>query len=121
VTGARHVQHLELALPDRAVQVRVDEGQPRGRAPVTESVASRARARAARAGAGCRAGRSDRPRGSSPRAHSASTSRSSFVGRYVAAVLLMRRAPSPVADLGHPPAERADGGVVAADLPREIE
>src|ERR1035438_7720326 len=36
VAGARHVEHREVALDDRAVEVAVDEVQARRRAPVPE-------------------------------------------------------------------------------------
>ena len=69
VARARDEDRVQVVRLDRAVQVRVEEVQAGRRPPVAEQarldVLERA---AARAAAGCRAGRSVRPRGSSPRA-----------------------------------------------------
>ena len=69
VARAGDVDHREVARLDRAVQVRVDEVQAGRRAEVPEQPRLDVlRLAAARAAAGCRAGRSARRRGSSPRA-----------------------------------------------------
>ena len=69
VAGAADVDHVEVVRLDHAVQVDVDEVQPRRRAPVAQQarldVLDLERLLA---GAGCPGGRSDRPTGSWPRA-----------------------------------------------------
>ena len=60
------VDRVEVPVPDHPVHVGVDEVEPGRRAPVAEQARLDVLRRgAARAGAGCRAGRSGRPRGSS--------------------------------------------------------
>ncbi len=69
VTRSRDVERAQVPRQDRAVEVRVDEVEPRRRPEVAEEARLDVLGvRAAPAGAGCRAGRFDRPRGSSPRA-----------------------------------------------------
>ena len=76
VTGAGDVDRVEVAQADRPVEMRVDEVQPRRRAEVTEQPRLHVlRPQRLADAAGCRAGRSARPRDSSPRASSASISR----------------------------------------------
>ncbi len=67
VAGTGHVEDAQIPRADHTVQMRVDEVQPRGRAPVAEQPRlDVTREPAVRAGAGCRGGRSGRPRGSWP-------------------------------------------------------
>ena len=69
VPGSGDVDRVEVACADHAVHVGVDEVEPRRRAPVAEQARLDVLRRAAApAAAGCRAGRSDRPKGSWRRA-----------------------------------------------------
>jgi hypothetical protein len=69
--GPHDVDHVEVAAADDPVQVNVDEVEPRRRAPVPEQPRLDVLGRSRSSGAGCRGGRSARPRDSSPRAHHA--------------------------------------------------
>ncbi len=68
VAGPGDVDRVEVARADHAVQVRVEEVQPGVVPQWPSSRGLTCSGAAARAAAGCRAGRSGRPRGSSPRA-----------------------------------------------------
>ena len=69
VAGPGDEDRVQVPRADDAVHVGIEEVQPGGRAPVPEQAGLDVLdAAGARAGAGCRAGRSARPRGSWPRA-----------------------------------------------------